>query len=77
MFPPLLKGLYLLLHHLAHSHTKLCHIPVQSIILTVPNELRHEMIHVQNWKIYASHYNNDSTDLGFELKQAQLNYKQY
>jgi hypothetical protein len=32
---------------------------------------------VQNWKIYASHYNDDSTDLGFELKQAQLHYKQY
>ena len=31
---PLLKGLYLLLHYLAHSHTKLCNIPVQSIILT-------------------------------------------
>ena len=40
-------------------------------------ELRHEMIHVQNWKIYASHDNDDSTDLGFELKQAQLHYKQY
>ena len=35
------------------------------------------MIHVQNWKIYASHYNDDSTDLGSELKQAQLHYKQY
>jgi len=35
------------------------------------------MIHVQNWKIYASHYNDDSTDLVFELKQAQLHYKQY
>jgi len=35
------------------------------------------MIHVQNWKIYASHYSDDSTDLGFELKQAQLHYKQY
>jgi len=35
------------------------------------------MIHVQNWKIYASHYNNDSTDLGLEVKKAQLHYKQY
>jgi hypothetical protein len=35
------------------------------------------MIHVQNWKIYASHYNNDSTDLGLELKKAQLHFKQY
>jgi hypothetical protein len=28
MFPPLLKGLYLLLHYLVHSHTKLFNIPV-------------------------------------------------
>ena len=35
------------------------------------------MIHVQNWKIYASHYNDDSTDLGLEVKKAQLHYKQY
>ena len=35
------------------------------------------MIHEQNWKIYSSYYNDDSTDLGFELKQAQLHYKQY
>ena len=35
------------------------------------------MIHVQNWKIYASHYSDDSTELGLELKKAQLHYKQY
>ncbi len=35
------------------------------------------MIHVQNWKIYASHYDDDSTELGFELKKEQLHYKQY
>jgi hypothetical protein len=35
------------------------------------------MIHVQNWKIYASHYDDDSTELGFELKKAQLHYKLY
>jgi hypothetical protein len=35
------------------------------------------MIHVQNWKIYASHYNDDSTELGLELKKAQQHYKQY
>jgi hypothetical protein len=35
------------------------------------------MIHVQNWKIYASHHYNDSTELGLELKKAQLLYKQY
>jgi hypothetical protein len=35
------------------------------------------MIHVQNWKIYASNYNDDSTDIGLELKKAQLHFKQY
>jgi hypothetical protein len=35
------------------------------------------MIHVQNWKIYASHYSNDSTMLGWELKKAQVDYKKY
>ena len=35
------------------------------------------MIHVQNWKIYASHYNNDLTEHVLELKKAQLHYKQY
>jgi hypothetical protein len=35
------------------------------------------MIHVQNWKIYASHYDDESTELGFEFKKAQLHYKQY
>jgi hypothetical protein len=35
------------------------------------------MIHVQNWKICASHHNDDSTDLGVEFKKAELHYKQY
>ena len=36
------------------------------------------MIHVQNWKIYTSYYSNDSTELGlFELRKAQLHFKQY
>jgi len=35
------------------------------------------MIHVQYWKIYASHYDDDSTELGFELKKEQLHKKQY
>jgi len=39
--------------------------------------MEHQMIHVQNWKIYASHYDDDSTELGFELKKAQLHYKLY
>ena len=35
------------------------------------------MIHVQNWKIYTSHYDDVSTEIGFELKKEQLHYKQY
>ncbi len=35
------------------------------------------MIHVQNWKIYTSNYNNDSTDLCLEFKKAQLHFTQY
>ena len=53
-----------------------CGLPCEHV-LKITNELTHEMIHVQNWKIFASHYNDDSTDLGFELKKAQLHFKQY
>ena len=53
-----------------------CGLPCQHI-LRITNEVRHEMIHVQNWKIYASHYNDGSTELGFELRKAQLHFKQY
>jgi hypothetical protein len=35
------------------------------------------MIHIQNWKIYASHYNDDMSKLGLELKKAQQDYKMY
>jgi hypothetical protein len=53
-----------------------CRLPCEHV-LRITNELRHEMIHVQNWKIYAFHYNDDTTELGMELKKAQLDYKQY
>jgi hypothetical protein len=56
--------------------TTSCGLPCEHV-LKITNELRHEMIHVQNWKIYATNYNDDSTDLGFELKKAQLHFKQY
>jgi hypothetical protein len=35
------------------------------------------MIHIRNWKIYASHYNDDTSELGLELKKAQQDYKMY
>jgi hypothetical protein len=53
-----------------------CGLPCEHV-LRITNEIRHEMIHVQNWKIYASHYSDDSTMLGWELKKAQLDYKKY
>ena len=53
-----------------------CGLPCEHV-LRITNEIRHEMIHVQNWIIYASHYDDDSTELGFELKKEQLHYKQY
>jgi hypothetical protein len=56
--------------------TTSCGLPCEHV-LKITNELRHEMIHVQNWKIFASNYNDYSTDLGFELKKAQLHFKQY
>ncbi len=35
------------------------------------------MIHIQNWKIYASHYNDDTSELGLEFKKAQQDSKMY
>jgi hypothetical protein len=53
-----------------------CGIPCEYVV-RISDELRHEMIHIQNWKIYASHYNDNSSKLGLELKKAQLDYKLY
>jgi hypothetical protein len=35
------------------------------------------MIHIQNWRIFASHYNDDASELVLELKKAQQDYKMY
>ncbi len=43
----------------------------------VTNELQLDMIKVQHWKIYAAHYNNDSSGIGMELKRIQLAYIHY
>jgi hypothetical protein len=50
------------------SFSSCCGLPCEHV-LKITNELRHEMIHVQSWKINASYYNNDSTDLSLELKK--------
>jgi hypothetical protein len=52
-----------------------CGIPCEHVFL-LTNTLTHEMIKIQHWKIYASHY--DSTDpLGRELKKCQLDTMKY
>jgi hypothetical protein len=60
--------------HINSSYS--CGIPREHV-LRISDELRHEMIHVQNWKIYTSRYNDDSSKLGLELNKAQLDYKLY
>jgi hypothetical protein len=45
-------------------------------VLKVTNELTHEIIKVQHWKLYATHYNDDDDTLGIglELKKLQFQY---
>jgi hypothetical protein len=35
------------------------------------------MIKVQHWKIYAEHYNDESSEIGMEWKRMQLAYQNY
>jgi hypothetical protein len=53
-----------------------CGIPC-SHVLKLTDDLCHSMIRIQNWKIYASHYNNNNCELGLEIKKAQLEYERY
>jgi hypothetical protein len=48
-------------------------------VLKVTNELTLEMIKVQHWKLYATHYNDDvdSLGIGLELKKLQFQYGNY
>ncbi len=39
-------------------------------VLTVTNEITIDMIKVQHWKIYATHYDDESLGIGMELKNA-------
>jgi hypothetical protein len=36
-----------------------------------------DMIKVQHWKLYSSHYNDDDTGIGFDLKKVQMDYQHY
>jgi hypothetical protein len=48
-------------------------------VLQVTNKLTLEMIKVQHWKLYATHYNDDDDTLGIglELKKLQFQYSNY
>jgi hypothetical protein len=48
-------------------------------VLKVTNELTLEMIKVQHWKLYATHYNykDDKLGIGLELKKLQFQYSNY
>jgi hypothetical protein len=48
-------------------------------VLKVTNELTLEMIKVQHWKLYATHYNDDGDSLGIDvdLKKLQFQYSNY
>ncbi len=48
-------------------------------LLKVTNELSLEMIKVQHWKLYATHYNDDDDTLGIglESKKLQFQYSNY
>jgi hypothetical protein len=48
-------------------------------VLKVTNELNLEMIKVQHWKLYATHFNDDDDTLGIglELKKQQFQYSNY
>lgn len=46
-------------------------------MLRVTNELNMDMIKIQHWKIYASHYNDESLGIGDELKNLQFQYCNY
>jgi hypothetical protein len=48
-----------------------------SHVLKKTNELTLGMIKVQHWKLYSSHYNDDDTGIGFELKKMQMEDQHY
>ncbi len=48
-------------------------------VLKVTNKFTLEMIKVQHWKLYATHYNDDydTLGIGLELKKLQFQYSNY
>ena len=58
-----------------HNSLIRCGYPC-SHVLKVTNEITIEMIKVQHWKIYATHYEDMSLGIGLELKKMQFYYQQ-
>ncbi len=58
-----------------HNSLIRCGYPC-SHVLKVTNEITIEMIKVQHWKIYATHYDDMSLGIGLELKKMQFYYQQ-
>ncbi len=48
-----------------------------SHVLSVTNELSIDMIKVQHWKLYATHYNDIGLGIGDEMKKLQFQYTHY
>ena len=48
-----------------------------SHVLRVTNELSIDMIKVQHWKLYATHYNDIGLGIGDEMKKLQFQYTHY
>jgi hypothetical protein len=48
-----------------------------SHVFKIINELTLDIVKVQHRKLYSSHYNDDNTGIGFELKKIQMEYQHY
>jgi hypothetical protein len=46
-------------------------------VLKVTNELIIDMIKVQHWKLYATHYNEEALGIGLEFNKLQFHYSHY
>ncbi len=46
-------------------------------VLKVTDELTIDMIKVQQWNLYATHYNDEFLGISLEFKRLQLQYSHY
>ena len=52
-----------------------CGIPCEHVLF-LTNSFSHEMVKIQHWKVFGSHY-NDNSELGMEIKKCQLDSRKY